>query len=275
MTEFQQEVITLLKQGLTPIQVCNKLNRAGSSVSSVIKRFNLVNYNKQTNTCVHDYFDIIDTEIKAYTLGFFIADGYLNEKSDRFGISIQENDKIVLEFMKKYICPDSNIYTKNRTTSTIKRMNQSTLRWTSKHMKNIFQNIYDINPNKTYDCDFLFPFDKIPNDLIRHFIRGFIDGDGSFDKKPNGFRLTILSTSFVFMKQIGEYITNITEGIEYNIKEIHGKTINYHVLTFNMFRLNKPEKVLKIYNYLYDDSEIYLERKKNIIELYLKYRGKL
>lgn len=122
---------------------------------------------------------------------------------------------------------------------------------------------------------FLFPFDKMPNDLIRHFIRGFIDGDGSFDKKPNNFRLTILSTSFVFMKQIGEYITNITEGIEYNIKEIQGKTINYHVLTFNMFRFNKPEKVLKIYNYLYNDSELYLKRKKDIIESYLKYRGKL
>lgn len=275
MTQFQQEVQELLIQGLTPIQVCKKLNRAGSSVSSVIKRLNLVGYNKQQNTCNHDYFDVIDTENKAYMLGFFIADGYLNKKSDRFGISIQENDNIVLEFMKKYICPDSNIYTKNRTTSTIKRMNQSTLRWTSKHMKNIFQNVYGINPNKTYDSNFLFPFDKIPEEMIRHFIRGFIDGDGSFDKKPNNFRLTILSTSFVFMEQIGKYITNITEGIEYNIKEIQGKTINYHVLTFNMFRLNKPEKVLEIYNYLYNDSELYLKRKKDIVESYLKYRGKL
>ena len=81
----------------------------------------------------------------------------MNEKSNRFGISIQENDEIVLEFIKTHICPDSNIYTKNRTTSTIKRMNQSTLRWTSKHMKNIFQNVYNINPNKTYDFDFEFP----------------------------------------------------------------------------------------------------------------------
>lgn len=37
-------------------------------------------------------------------------------------------------------------------------MNQSTLRWTSKHMKNIFQNVYNINPNKTYDCDFFISF---------------------------------------------------------------------------------------------------------------------
>lgn len=154
-------------------------------------------------------------------------------------------------------------------------MNQSTLRWTSKHMKNTFQNVYNINPNKTYDSNFLFPFDKIPNNMIRHFIRGFIDGDGSFDKNLNSFRITILSTSFGFMEQIAKHITNITEGISYNIKEIQGKTINYHVLTFNMFRTNKPEKILKIYNYLYNDSELYLKRKKDIIESYLKYRGKL
>ena len=32
---------------------------------------------------------------------------------------------------------------------------------------------------------------------------------------------------------------------------------------------------LKIYNYLYDDSELHLIRKKDKIESYLKYRGKL
>ena len=63
--------------------------------------------------------------------------------------------------------------------------------------------------------------------------------------------------------------------IEMNIKEIQGKTIKYYRLRFNMFRKNKPEKILKIYNYLYQDSELYLQRKKDKIESYLKYRGKL
>lgn len=231
-------------------------------------------YNMKNKYYNHQYFDEINDEIKAYLLGFFIADGYLHSQSNRFGVSIQENDKIILEYYQKMIC-DNPIYTKNRTTTQIKRLNQSTFRWSSKHMNNIFQNKYKITANKTYDNNFKFPFETIPDQYIRHFIRGFIDGDGSFESNGNIFTINLISTSLIFLKQIGNFICNLENEIEMNIKEIQGKTIKYYRLRFNMFRKNKPEKVLKIYNYLYQDSELYLQRKKDKIESYLKYRGKL
>lgn len=221
-----------------------------------------------------NFFDEINNEEKAYLLGFFIADGYLCSKTNRFGISIQEDDNYILDKYCENITVNK-VYTNNRTTNTIKRKNQSTIRWSSKHMKNIFQNVYKIRPNKTYDNTFKFPFETIPNDLIRHFIRGFIDGDGSFESKDSIFTITLLSTSKIFLEQVGNLIASLDEGIVLNIKEIEGKTINYCTLRFNMLRVNKPEKVLKIYNYLYKDSELFLTRKKDKIESYLKYRGKL
>lgn len=51
--------------------------------------------------------------------------------------------------------------------------------------------------------------------------------------------------------------------------------MNWFTLKFNMFGKNKSEKIFKIYEYLYKDSNIYLQRKKDKIESYLKYRGKL
>lgn len=121
MTDFQIEVVELLKQGLRPGEVSKKLNRNGSSVSSVIKALNITGYNKQENTCNHNYFDNIDTEIKAYLLGFFIADGWLNVGNSRFGLQIKEEDNIVLHYIKNEFVNDSVISTKNRTTETVTR----------------------------------------------------------------------------------------------------------------------------------------------------------
>lgn len=275
MTDFQIEVVELLKQGLRPGEVSKKLNRNGSSVSSVIKALNITGYNKQENTCNHNYFDNIDTEIKAYLLGFFIADGWLNVGNSRFGLQIKEEDNIVLHYIKNEFVNDSVISTKNRTTETVTRKNISTIRWTSSHMKDIFMNKYKILENKTYDKTFIFPFEEIPEHLIRHFIRGFFDGDGCFSKIRQSLSITIISTSLNFLNQIAKYFTNLSEGINEVIREINGKTTNYYTLNFNFERTDKPEKVLKIYNYLYDDSELYLIRKKDKIESYLKYRGKL
>ncbi len=275
MTDFQIEVVELLKQGLRPGEVSKKLNRNGSSVSSVIKALNITGYNKQENTCNHNYFDNIDTEIKAYLLGFFIADGWLNVGNSRFGLQIKEEDNIVLHYIKNEFVNDSVISTKNRTTETVTRKNISTIRWTSSHMKDIFMNKYKILENKTYDKTFMFPFEEIPEHLIRHFIRGFFDGDGCFSKIRQSLSITIISTSLNFLNQIAKYFTNLSEGINEVIREINGKTTNYYTLNFNFERTDKPEKVLKIYNYLYDDSELYLIRKKDKIESYLKYRGKL
>ena len=275
MTDFQIEVVELLKQGLRPGEVSKKLNRNGSSVSSVIKALNITGYNKQENTCNHNYFDNIDTEIKAYLLGFFIADGWLNVGNSRFGLQIKEEDNIVLHYIKNEFVNDSVISTKNRTTETVTRKNISTIRWTSSHMKDIFMNKYKILENKTYDETFMFPFEEIPEHLIRHFIRGFFDGDGCFSKIKQSLSITIISTSLNFLNQIAKYFTNLSEGINEVIREINGKTTNYYTLNFNFERTDKPEKVLKIYNYLYDDSELYLIRKKDKIESYLKYRGKL
>lgn len=40
---------------------------------------------------------------------------------------------------------------------------------------------YNIHPRKTYDNNFVFPFDNIPKEFIGSFILGLIDGDGSFE----------------------------------------------------------------------------------------------
>lgn len=271
MTELQKNTIELLKEGLSPSQVAKKLNRNISSISSVIKRFNITDYKKlNENKCNHYYFDKIDSQDKAYLLGFFVADGWVD--GNRFGITIQSQDNYILNEYQKF--SKSNIFTKNRTTSLITRQKASTIRWTSKHMTNVFKDL-NIIQNKTYHINFEFPFEKMDSKHVRHFIRGFIDGDGSFESDKGIFTITLVNTSLKFMQQVGNEFEKITEGIKSTIHKIDGKTVDYYTLRFNFLKTNKPEKVLQIYNYLYKDSNIFLTRKKDKIESYLKYRGKL
>ena len=58
----------------------------------------------------HDFFTNITTEEQTYLLGFYIADGNINEKRKTFRICITEEDKDILEMFRINISPDSRFY---------------------------------------------------------------------------------------------------------------------------------------------------------------------
>lgn len=62
-------------------------------------------------------------------------------------------------------------------------------------MANTLINKYKIIPNKTKDFNFKFDFNLIPEEFHGAFIRGFIDGDGSFEQKNHKFNPVIVGTS--------------------------------------------------------------------------------
>lgn len=72
MTEFQQIVINLVNDGKTVSEIAKLLNRNMSSISSIVKRFNLKPKKIYTNTIIHNFFDSIDNEYKSYLLGFLL-----------------------------------------------------------------------------------------------------------------------------------------------------------------------------------------------------------
>lgn len=62
------------------------------------------------------------------------------------------------------------------------------------------EEIYNIHPHKTTDTSFIFPIELIPENLQRHFVRGFIDGDGYIgdNGKEGNFAISIVGVSEVF-----------------------------------------------------------------------------
>lgn len=67
------------------------------------------------------------------------------------------------------------------------------------------ESIYGIKERKTYDVDYEFPFDKIPEEFKWDFIRGVFDGQISYSKTNHASTFGIYTTSKKIRKSIRRY----------------------------------------------------------------------
>lgn len=242
----------------------------------LIKKRSNLKYNHNDN-----YFKIIDTEEKAYILGFIIADGSIDRTirgnciTNRLGFSNSIDDLEIIEKIRNEISPESILYKRNCKIGAKNRKEQVNLRITSFQLCEDLINLYDIVPRKTFHSNFKIDFSRIPEIFIRDFIRGFFDGDGSvsFYKAKTGLYFNF---SFIFnSKPFAEQINNIFEN-KFNIKtvyrEIIGKTCIYYCTRFNYYN-KRTVRIKEIYNYLYKDATIYLKRKRIKFDQYFEYRA--
>ena len=128
------------------------------------------------------YFQTIDSEDKAYFLGFIYADGYVTK--DALYWTSHKQDRHILEIFCHYIETDKDC---------IKTIDEKYLRVviTSKEFASCLQKQGAVQAKTLI----LTP-PSIPKNLIPHFIRGYFDGDGSiyYDKNTKSYRVNFLGT---------------------------------------------------------------------------------
>lgn len=214
-----------------------------------------------------NYFEKIDTEYKAYWLGFISADGSVvrtgNYNSYRLYINLGIIDEgHLLKFLNCINSQDIHI----QHCINYKGFSNKKGTKTSRIVLNSFKlckdlSKYYVGERKSYNLQ----LPDINDDMIKHYLRGFIDGDGSyyynFDSKNNRFRYSfeIVGSSLIFMQQVQKYF--LSKEISLNI---------YFRKTNNSIRLmtGSKKEMLKIIDFLYSDVNIYLNRKyKKIIEI--------
>lgn len=206
------------------------------------------------------YFHEIDEENKAYWLGFIMADGCVYKGSDkhsyRLQINLKRSDSNILEKFQKDIGSDYKISNKSINGSEVSQLKvNSTI---------MCKRLIDLGvvPRKSLVCE----IPKIKKEFIRHFIRGVFDGDGSIGlykrKKYNNEvpKFTICGSKKM-IEDIQLVLLNhqISTGI-YDFKRSNVKYLE----------TGKVDSVLSLYDFLYKDSNIYLERKKEAFEKVLK-----
>lgn len=204
-----------------------------------------------------NYFNIIDSEEKSYWLGFLYADGYIRERKsgNSLELKLSIKDKAHLELFRE--CVGSNHLIKEFT-NKVKYKNgisESEICHLAIYSKKIVNSIkkHGMGSRKTFTIG----SPPIEDKYLRHFIRGYFDGDGSFSYKYKEYSKTqIVSASKEFQTFIINTLNDI--GIKINL--------------YSEIKLQIQNKIdnLKFYHYIYDDSKIHLKRKKEKYEQFRK-----
>lgn len=261
--ELENRIIELYNSGLGSTKISRELNIHTYRVYATLKKYNIPRRDNKTKgriyTHDYDYFEKIDTEEKAYWLGFIYADGYVTSSKQHpnsFGIAISNVDYDHLEKFKNDIKATNPIKTYNQTSGYSNNTVYCRLLLTSDKTKNDLIN-KGVLEHKT---DILkFPNEKqVPTHLIQHFIRGYYDGDGCLaytntEKTKNTYSFKLLGT-----EDFLDYINNLLE--ELSIGKVNHYYKRKQSQTVSSLELSEG-KTLAFLNWLYENSTIALNRK--------------
>ena len=209
------------------------------------------------------FFDKINTEEKAYFLGFLYADGYNNTTRNSIALSLKENDKEILLKLNLLLQPTKPLqYIKIKTPNC---SNQYRLIIANKH---ISKKLSELGCVKAKTHILKFPY-WINNDLLQHFIRGYFDGDGYLGICKNRGAFCIVSTKDFCesLKQIFLTKLNVTS----HIRTRHPERNN----NIRMLDISGNRQILTTLNWLYKNSKIHLKRKNNKYIKFIKFHNNL
>lgn len=232
-------------------KIAKHLNINASTVCRILKRNKIAMRNGSERTRTFEintsYFKNIDSEEKAYFLGFLFADGSV-DKSSGIKISLKSWDEDILEKFSNIIYGFKKIV--NSTTNDGKT-EVSTLYFYSKEMVKDLAGYGCVNAKA-----FLIRLPKLNDDMYRHFIRGYFDGDGCISFKKDGRTIIDITSNAKF-----------TEDLRVFLLDKAGVKMNKYISSRNnetaCIQATSRKQVVAFLNYIYKDSTIYMNRKYN------------
>lgn len=208
-----------------------------------------------------NYFNIINTEDKAYWLGFLYADGYIKKrKSNSYTVELCLAE-IDLEHLKKFKKTLKSNCTIRRKIVKLNNKEFVAYRLCISREK-MYNDLINKGCIENKSLVLTFPNSDIFEDknLVKHFIRGYVDGDGCIGiyGKNNTPHLSMLGTYdflngvLMWLKEHGKLDTSA------NVTRCTGKGKE------KIFQLSlSNRKAMSALFHLYENSNIYLERKYN------------
>ncbi len=248
------EILSLYLNGFSGEQISIRLNLCKGYVYNIIRGANIVrdNSNARRKFKIDDsVFEIIDTEDKAYWLGFLYADGYNNTNKNSVSLCLNIKDIDTLEKFSHFLQTDKKIRFNNNRSKKVVIENKKI----SRDLENL-----GMVKAKTH----LLRFPSIPQDLERHFIRGYFDGDGCItygNVISSNANISIVST-IQFLREIESRI-----GIHFSYNKRHkDRKDDIYTLT-----TGGVSNLMIFYDFLYKNSTVYMGRKKSKFDDWFKY----
>lgn len=246
MTEEQYNLAKLMyvEQQKSLTYIAKTLHVDRGKLSKQLKADNVKIINKQNLTKFNqDVFEVIDTEEKAYWLGFLYADGYVGADNNIIELSLKSSDIQHLKKFKKFLEFDEN---KTIFCDSVR----CRLNFRNKKLKNDLIKL-GCTPRKSLTLTFP-NSNQLPNHLLLPFTRGYVDGDGSvMIGHRNVPRLNVLGTH--------DFLTSLVENNGWKQNKIRYKNRDANTGVCSIEWCGKY--VMQYLDLLYEDANIYLDRK--------------
>jgi DNA-binding transcriptional regulator WhiA len=224
-------------------KICEEHNVFRQVVAPILRKKGIILKRKTSlNTNI---FKTIDTEEKAYWLGFLYADGYVchNLKSKRYVIEVGLSNKDIDHLLKLKSFLNCGVNVKHRPEINACRL--------SVYSKEMCKDLISLGCIQKKSFVLKFPSLSIVSEkLMRHFIRGYFDGDGSigFNKRSKSLHISVLGTKEFISTLQNLYPDSVVE----KDSRFKGNTLS--------LRFRTKEGVKFLFD-IYNNSTIYLERK--------------
>lgn len=261
--EQKQDIIRMYTNGYSTKEISQKYDNR--NYKSIITLLNIRNIPIKTLSESHriypvkeDFFDDINNEKSAYTLGLLYADGYNNTDMNAVSLILQNKDVDILYKLTQLIQPTKPI--KFYKTKEDKWQNAAAFRI---HNEYISKKLSELGCFKNKGFYIRFP-EFINKENLKHFIRGYLDGDGYISKNIKDPVVSFTSNS-IFCKQLCDYLEkelNIHFCLSYYKK-------NTKVASIQTSGINQ---VIKLLDYLYEGSSLFMDRKYLLYKVIKDYK---
>jgi hypothetical protein len=207
---------------------------------------------KRTYPIDEDFFDEITNEASAYFLGLLYADGTNSTGKTEIKLALHNQDVHILEHYKNILQPTKPLYFEEG------KGNRGDVYKLVINSKKLSYRLSELGvvPAKTFKLKFP---NFISENLIHHFIRGYFDGDGNihYNKSCKQLMFSITSTE--------EFLLSLQKILMDNCLLNKVKLSTRHPERKNNIRQLTycgNNSVRRLYEWLYKDATIFLERKK-------------
>jgi intein-encoded DNA endonuclease-like protein len=265
-----QEMIDLYNTGKTQKEIAILIGCTQTGVSAVLRRKNITTRvgKKIVYTDINiQFFQEINSENSAYFLGLLYADGNVQTNNNNYcmTLKLKSNDQYIIENFRDIMSPSSPIkITRNKKSS-------NTYSYFRINQKEICEQLvsHGCVPNKSLILEF--PI-TVPKEFIRHFLRGYSDGDGTIYKNQFKKKKTINTIwKIVSTKQFCNETSKLLKD-ELNItcsKSLCKPKTNQITTSLSV---GGNLQVRQVLDWLYKDATIYLPRKYEKYQEFIEYQ---
>ena len=242
-------VVELFRNGIRVCDIAKEFNVTSPAISALLRRRKIVTRGTRIDHFNENVFDQIDTEEKAYWLGFIIADG--NVHANTLNIELHSKDAGHLEKYKTFLESSRDLEYRKTKPAVRFRVNSSYL------VQSLAQ--YGVVPAKSRSI--FIP--AIPSNLMHHLLRGYWDGDGWITLRPKRLKSNgKLRSNSHWLWGTASLSKEMLDGFtQWLIKNGIISTLCKRKLSGCWQLAVEGQQVSQLMEILYADSSVYLDRK--------------